>query len=72
LQAFIKRHGFNCTELKPMPLDIYYIATLSYKNKGYRLPLLRGTAIGLFLTARSLFKTDRASSLIYVISKQRG
>jgi 2-polyprenyl-3-methyl-5-hydroxy-6-metoxy-1,4-benzoquinol methylase len=72
LQAFIKRNGFNCTELKPMPLDIYYIATLSYKNKGYRLPLLRGTAIGLFLTARSLFKTDRASSLIYVISKQRG
>jgi 2-polyprenyl-3-methyl-5-hydroxy-6-metoxy-1,4-benzoquinol methylase len=72
LQAFIKRHGFNCTELKPMPLDIYYIATLSYKNKGYRLPLLRGTATGLFLTGRSLFKTDRASSLIYVISKQRG
>ena len=70
LQAFIKQHGFNCTELKPMPLDIYYIATLSYKNKGYRLPLLRGTATGLFLAARSLFKKDRASSLIYVISKQ--
>ena len=72
LQAFIKRHGLNCTELKPMPLDIYYIAALSYKNKGYRLPLLRGTATGLFLTVRSLFKKDRASSLIYVISKQRG
>jgi 2-polyprenyl-3-methyl-5-hydroxy-6-metoxy-1,4-benzoquinol methylase len=72
LQAFIKRHGLNCIELKPMPLDIYYIATLSYKNKGYRHPLLRGTATGLFLTARSLFKKDRASSLIYVISKQRG
>ena len=55
-----------------MPLDIYYIATLSYKNRGCRLPLLRGTVTGLFLTVRSLFKKDRASSLIYVISKQRG
>jgi 2-polyprenyl-3-methyl-5-hydroxy-6-metoxy-1,4-benzoquinol methylase len=70
LSAFIKEHGFICIKVIPMPLDIYYIATLSYKNKGYRLPLLRGTATGLFLAARSLFKKDRASSLIYLISKQ--
>ncbi len=72
LPAFIKRHGFICKEVIPMPLDIYYIATLSYKNRGCRLPLLRGTVTGLFLTVRSLFKKDSASSLIYVISKQRG
>lgn len=71
LPAFIKQHGFNCKEVIPMPLDIYYIATLSYKNRGCRLPLLRGAVTGLFLTVRSLFKKDSASSLIYVISKQR-
>jgi hypothetical protein len=55
-----------------MPLDIYYIATLSYKNMRYRFPLLRGAITGLFLTFKSLFKKDSASSLIYVVSKQRG
>jgi 2-polyprenyl-3-methyl-5-hydroxy-6-metoxy-1,4-benzoquinol methylase len=72
LQAFIKGHGFICSKVIPMPLDIYYIATLSYKNRGCRLPLLRGTITGLFLNVRSLFKKERASSLIYVISKQHG
>lgn len=72
MQTFIKRHGFSCTELKPMLLDVYYIATLSYKNKGCRFPLLRGTVTGLFLTVRSMSKKDSASSLIYVISRQRG
>jgi 2-polyprenyl-3-methyl-5-hydroxy-6-metoxy-1,4-benzoquinol methylase len=72
LQAFIKDHGFICSKAIPLPLDIYYIATLSYKNRGCRLPLLRGTITGLFLNVRSLFKKERASSLIYVISKQHG
>jgi 2-polyprenyl-3-methyl-5-hydroxy-6-metoxy-1,4-benzoquinol methylase len=72
LPAYIKEHGYICEKVIPMPLDIYYIATLSYKNMGYRFPLLRGTITGLFLTFKSLFKKDSASSLIYVVSKQRG
>jgi 2-polyprenyl-3-methyl-5-hydroxy-6-metoxy-1,4-benzoquinol methylase len=72
LLAFIKEHGFKCIKVIPMPLDIYYISTLSYKNRGCKLPLMRGIVTGLFLTVRSLTKKNRASSLIYVISKQRG
>jgi 2-polyprenyl-3-methyl-5-hydroxy-6-metoxy-1,4-benzoquinol methylase len=72
LPAFINGHGFICKQVIPMPLDIYYISTLSYKNRGCRLPLLMGTVTGLLLTVRSLTKKDRASSLIFVISKQRG
>jgi 2-polyprenyl-3-methyl-5-hydroxy-6-metoxy-1,4-benzoquinol methylase len=71
LQAFIREHGFICRKVIPMPLDIYYIATLSYRNRGCRLPLLRGMFTGLFLTVSSIGQKDRASSLIYVISKQR-
>jgi len=72
LPSFINRHGFICVKVIPMPLDIYYISTLSYKNRRCKLPLMRGMITGLFLTVRSLFKKERASSLIYVISKQRG
>jgi len=72
LPAFIKGCGFICTKVLPMPLDIYYISTLSYKNRGCKFPLMRGMITGLFLTVKSLTKKDRASSLIYVISKQRG
>ena len=71
LPAFINGHGFICKKVIPMPLDIYYISTLSYKNRGCRLSLVRGMITGLFLTVRSLTNKDRASSLIYVISKQR-
>jgi SAM-dependent methyltransferase len=71
LPAFINGYGFICTKVIPMPLDIYYISSLSYRNRGCKLPLLRGIVTGLFLTVKSLAKKDKASSLIYVILKQR-
>ncbi len=37
-----------------MPLDVYYISILSYKNMGYKFPLLRGAVVGFFLAVRSL------------------
>ena len=72
LTQFINHHGFDCTGIISMPLDIYYISTLSYKNRRYRLPLLRGMATGAFLSVGALFCRNRASSLIYIISKQHG
>ncbi len=70
LTRFVHKHGFICTEIKSMPLDIYYISAISYKYRGCRLPLLRGIATGVFLTVRTLFCKNRASSLIYIISKR--
>ncbi len=72
LPAFINGYGFICQKVIPMPLDIYYISTLSYKNRGCHLPLVRGMITGLFLTVRSLHVKNRASSLIYVLAKKRG
>ncbi len=71
LTRFIHKYGFILSEIKSMPLDIYYISALSYKNRGCRLPLLSGIAIGAFLTIRTLFCRNRASSLIYILSKRR-
>ncbi len=72
LPVFINGHGFTCQKVIPMPLDIYYISILSYKNRGCRLPLVRGMVTGLFLTLSSLHVRNRASSLIYVLAKKRG
>ncbi len=64
-------HGFTCDRILPMPLDIFYISALGYKNEGRRLALARGLVAGLLLTAGSLFRKNSASSLIYVLSKRR-
>lgn len=72
LPSFINGHGFICEKVIPMPLDIYYISTLSYKNRGCKLPLVRGIITGLFLNVKSLCVKNRASSLIYVLAKKRG
>jgi 2-polyprenyl-3-methyl-5-hydroxy-6-metoxy-1,4-benzoquinol methylase len=72
LTRFIQQHGCICKKTISMPLDVFYISTLSYRNRGCRLPLLRGTAISVFLTLRTNLSKNRASSLIYVISKLRG
>ena len=72
LTRFVHRHGLVCSEIRSMPLDVFYISTLSYKNRGCRFSLLRGIATGAFLTVRNLFSKNRASSQIYIISKLRG
>jgi 2-polyprenyl-3-methyl-5-hydroxy-6-metoxy-1,4-benzoquinol methylase len=70
LKHFIQNQGFACLEIRPLPLDIYYISTLTYKNRRVKLPLLRGVITGMLLNIRNHQKVNRASSLIYVISKQ--
>mgnify|MGYP001049227537 FL=1 len=70
LIRFIEKCGFKCAKTRSLPLDIFYISALSYKNRGGRLSLVRGILTGSFLTAMSLFRKNSASSLIYVLSKQ--
>jgi 2-polyprenyl-3-methyl-5-hydroxy-6-metoxy-1,4-benzoquinol methylase len=72
ITRFAVENGFVCTMIKPMPLDIFYISILSYRNQKSYMPLLRGIITGLLLSAGNLFNKERASSLIYVISKQTG
>lgn len=67
---FIRGHGFTCSKIKAMPLDVFYISALSYRDRGCRLYLIRGILTGTLLTIGTLFRKRGASSLIYVMSKQ--
>jgi len=69
LRHFAGRNGFACEQVVPLPLDLFYISILSYRNQGSSLTLIRGLLTGAFLACRSLFRTEKASSLVYVLSK---
>jgi hypothetical protein len=68
LIRFAGDQGFICREIRTMPLDVFYISALSYRDSGCRLSLLRGILTGTLLTISSLFRKNSASSLIYVMS----
>jgi len=71
IMRLAEENGFVCEEVRSLPLDLFYISALSYRNRGRRVALLRGVATGLFLAVLNLFMRNRASSLIYVMSKQK-
>jgi 2-polyprenyl-3-methyl-5-hydroxy-6-metoxy-1,4-benzoquinol methylase len=68
-KQFIGARGFTCEMIVPLPLDLFYISSLSYRNNGNLLPLARGVLTGLVIALRNLLRKEKASSLIYVISK---
>ena len=68
--TFASNNGFGCERIISLPLDIFYISILSYKNSRRRFAFLRGMATAAVLATGSLFSKYRASSLIYVISKR--
>jgi len=69
LIKFIERNGFRCTMIKGMPIDLFYISIISYKNSKVRLAFIRGIATGILLAVSNLFTKNSSSSLIYVIEK---
>ena len=71
LDKFIKQNGFRCKMVKGMPLDLFYISIMSYKNRKVRIAFIRGIATGLFLAVRNIFNRNSSSSLIYVIEKEK-
>lgn len=70
LRLFAERNGFSCERIISLPLDLFYISMLSFRNQGSRMPLIRGLLTGTFLAVRSSFRKYRASSLVYVLSKR--
>ena len=70
VRQFVGKQGFAVDWIEPLPLDLFYIASLSYRNEGKGLPLIRGAFTGVLIALRNLFHPERASSLVYVISKK--
>jgi len=68
---FAGRHELACEKISALPLDLFYISCLSYRNEGKSIPLIRGVATGLFIALRNLFRKEQASSLVYVVSKKK-
>ena len=71
LVRYMQRNGFRCNMIKGMPLDLFYISIMSYKNTGASLAFLRGLATALLLSFKNIFIPNSASSLIYVFEKQK-
>jgi SAM-dependent methyltransferase len=65
------RNGFTLTGKKGMPLDLFYISIMSYKNNKSLFPLIRGTSVGILLFVRNLFRRDSSSSEIFILKKQK-
>lgn len=69
-RQFAVKQGFVCESTSALPLDLFYISLLSYRNTGKGLPLARGVLTGVVIALRSLFRKESASSLVYVLSKK--
>jgi 2-polyprenyl-3-methyl-5-hydroxy-6-metoxy-1,4-benzoquinol methylase len=67
---FAEKTGFKITEIRNLPLDVFYISFLSEKYKGSALPFVKAMIKGLWFSAKALFKKERSSSLIYILKKK--
>lgn len=65
--SLAERYDFRLKAVRPMWLDVYYIALLSEQRKGTTpfVALLKALPIAVWGTLRTMFKTHEASSLIY-------
>jgi SAM-dependent methyltransferase len=70
LKLFAGRNGFECEKIFPLPLDLFYISILSFRNRGSSLALIKGLLAGGFLAVRSGFRKEKTSSLVYVLAKR--
>lgn len=70
MRLFAEQNGFVCERIVSLPLDLFYISILSYRNQGRPLALISGLITGAFLAVRSGFRKEKSSSLVYVLAKR--
>ena len=61
--------GFELTETKTLPFDVFYISILSEKYRRTGIPQLAGLVKAKFFFLRSLFRRDGSSSMIYMLRR---
>ncbi|MEM6269763.1 MAG: class I SAM-dependent methyltransferase [Bacteroidota bacterium] len=67
MKVLIERHGLKVAKLKWMPFDSFYVSMLSERNHGGSV--LRGIWNGFCSFLVAMRRTDRCSSIIYVVKK---
>ena len=66
LRFLLESKGFKLLDIKPMPIDVFYISILSEKYKNKRFAFFSGIFKGLFFATKTLFNKKGASSLIFI------
>ncbi|UBM59010.1 class I SAM-dependent methyltransferase [Marinilongibacter aquaticus] len=64
-----QKYGFRVKKMDLLPFDSFYVSMLSEKYKGSSLGLAKGFCIGALSFARSVFKPEKASSVVYILEK---
>jgi 2-polyprenyl-3-methyl-5-hydroxy-6-metoxy-1,4-benzoquinol methylase len=67
---FSEKSGLILTDLRILPLDVFYISQLSEKYKGSSFHFLRGMSKATIFAILSFFKRSKSSSVIYILRKQ--
>jgi len=68
-KVFAAKSGFELVSFRILPLDVFYISTLSTRYKGSRISLISGLFTGSWCFLRTLFRKNRSSSVIYILKK---
>jgi SAM-dependent methyltransferase len=66
---FAEKTGFKVMEIRNLPLDVFYISSLSEKYKKSTFAFIKGMARAKFYAFKSLFNTEKSSSMIYILKK---
>ncbi len=69
-RVFAEKEDFAVTEIKPLPLDVFYISVLSEKNRRSFMPFIKGMITGTLFAFMTLSGKYRSSSLIYFLSRK--
>jgi SAM-dependent methyltransferase len=68
-KLFWEKKGFAITNLKRLPIDVFYISILSERNKESKVPILKGLLRGGVFALKSVANKKKCSSLVYVLGR---
>ena len=69
MRKLLEQHGLQLRKIKPMWFDSFYVSLLSEKYKSGQSNLFKGFWNGAVSNMKTLFNKEKASSLIYIITK---
>ena len=69
-KVFADRTGFDIIGIHSLPLDVFYISTLSEKYKKKKFAFISGIIKAFWFAALSFFRKTRSSSIIYLLRKK--
>ena len=69
IRRLMLRHGLSVTQIKPMPLDGFYIAMLSEKNKSNAFWFPVAIIKGMMGLIAAIYDRKKSSSLIYAVNR---